>query len=254
MVQDSSPGANYFPEAFERDSYRLGVFLACDRDFYLMFCRYLLCIRVDLTQLVHFRENLLKEAKRILWNRRFQSISKPLWVALSLCTDRYFHEIARLYNWPDSDADQVLDGFYELLSRAFLSHVANRQIDIEVLRSWSSTFFSLQARTAGPYEECSVCTSQCRYQYDALQLVEKTSGLHFDFESSLRRTDTQCSVSAAWFARLATERAVGQHQPDLSYCVLIHLLRNGMINAATASQVNIYHVREHLSSLDEPHS
>src|SRR5271156_1744529 len=125
-TEPQSPGAQYLPEAFEPESYEVGRRVAEDLTFYHAFVQYIVSLIADPAQLVHFRATILNEVLRIshldlklsavayspLAPTQFpvvaehdapqalrvarSNLTSISWCAMSLVTDKYFAETARL--------------------------------------------------------------------------------------------------------------------------------------------------------------
>jgi hypothetical protein len=239
----SSHGQSFWPDAFTGAPLRLGLYVASCPEFMLVFNRYLLSIQTDPTQLVHFREGLLKEAARLLWNRSKGIFTAAFWVSLSLCGDRFFSEKATRFGWSTEQRDNLLVSWYAIMAPAFLPSRENRRLDISVIRNWLAAYTQLHNTSNVPFDACKLCRSQCFYGYEAAMYARFTENISSDLNASLNRKDVNESESAGWFARLSTERMIGQHNTDLAYCLMLQLVA---ANEKLQQRVSVQSVRQFL--------
>jgi len=150
----SSGGVKYFPEAFEAESYRFGKMIAETTSFYQVFLRFVLCVVSDITQLVHFRAQVIHEANLIAGSKHNLSPTHVLWCALSVASDRYFSEKALLYDWKATDEQQISSGWYDLIAPAFVPNSPNRKMEAKLIRDWVAQFLALHRRASGPLPTC----------------------------------------------------------------------------------------------------
>lgn len=221
--RQSSPGAKYLPEAFSDYVYRHGLALFEDEQFYRTFVFYVLNVSKDLPQLIHDRAPLVEQAKKQAGKKYEGAIEHLLWCALSLCSDKYFEEKGRLYDWTAAQEELMLESWYQLLSKAFIPTGADRRLDMVILRSWQEHLKSLQTEETGPMSACKLCRSKCQYRYEAQVLSQDQANI-LDFNSRVNSTTTPAAEAAAWFTRLLSERHLHGGNLDLAYCFSLHLL------------------------------
>lgn len=221
----SSFGFKYLPEAFEPEPYRLGRTIAENASFYQVFIRYVLSVVSDITQLVHFRAQVIHETDRVASNKHNLNADHVRWCAFSLASDRYFADKALLYDWSATEEEQISSGWFDLIAPAFIPGNPNKRMEAGIVREWVGKFLSLHSREAGPLPTCGPCAAKCDFQYEVSE-VTRDPKIKSDFHSSVHRQDISASDSAAWFSGLLTQRLIGKRNIDLSYCVSIHLIKD----------------------------
>ncbi len=201
--------------------------------------RYLLSTLKDLTQLVHFRAQIIHEIQRVIGGRaRSGNITGITWCALTQATERYFERKGEENYWFYDQVREQHLRWLNLLRPAFQPTEVNRRLDIAVLRQWRDDFLELHKRDQGPLPTCGPCTSKCLYRFEVSEVVRDPK-IKFDFNSSINRKDTPASDSAAWFCRLLTERLIGQGDVDLAYCLAVHLIKDQQLS--TDAQLVLLH-------------
>lgn len=201
--------------------------------------RYILSTIKDLTQLVHFRAQIIHEIQRIIGGRaRSGNLTGITWCALTQATERYFERKGEENYWYFDQVREQHLRWLNLLRPAFQPTEVNRRLDISVLREWRDDFVELHKRDQGPHPTCGPCASKCLYRFEVSEVVRDPK-IKFDFNSSINRKDTPASDSAAWFCRLLTERLIGQGDVDLSYCLAVHLIKDQQLS--TDAQLVLLH-------------
>ncbi len=224
--------------------------VADDPLFRQVYNRYVLSTLKDLTQLVHFRAQIIHEIQRIIGGRaRTGNITGITWCALTQATDRYFERKGEEHFWFYDQVREQHLRWLNLLRPAFQPTEVNRKLDINVLRQWRDDFIELHKRDQGPLPTCAPCTSKCLYRFEVSEVVRDPK-IKFDFNSSINRKDSPASDSAAWFCRLLTERLVGQGELDLSYCLAAHLIKDQQLST-DAQLVLLHKVRSALENFDK---
>ena len=243
-----SIGAHYFAEAFDLDSIALAEKLVQNKYFYRVFVRYVASFTNDLTQLVHFRAQVIHEIQRIIGKKSPEALRKISWCAISMASDKYFGDKALGSHWTLDEEREMLHKWYELLAPAFVPETVNpslsRRLNIAQVRTWRDKFLELGALDQGPLPACSACTSKCLFGYDVAQFLADP-GLFFDFNSTISRRDTPASESSAWFVRLLCERLIAMFNIDLAYCLAVHLIKAQSLST-DAQLVLLRKVRQHL--------
>lgn len=215
------------------------VLVADDTLFRQVYNRYLLSTLKDLTQLVHFRAQIIHEIQRVIGGRaRSGNLTGITWCALTQATERYFERKGEENYWYYDQVREQHLRWLNLLRPAFQPSEVNRRLDISVLREWRDDFVELHKRDQGPHPTCGPCTAKCLYRFEVSEIVRDPK-IKFDFNSSINRKDTSASDSAAWFCRLLTERMIGQHDIDLSYCLAVHLIKDQQLS--TDAQLVLLH-------------
>jgi hypothetical protein len=213
--------------------------VADDPIFRQVYNRYILSTLKDLTQLVHFRAQIIHEIQRIIGGRaRTGNLTGITWCALTQSTERYFERKGEENYWMFDQVREQHLRWLNLLRPAFQPTEVNRRLDISVLRQWRDDFLELHKRDQGPHPTCGPCTSKCLYRFEVSETVRDPK-IKFDFNSSINRKDTPASDSAAWFCRLLTERLIGQGDVDLSYCLAVHLIKDQQLS--TDAQLVLLH-------------
>jgi hypothetical protein len=247
-------GASYFPEAFTVDSLAIVEKLLQNKSFYAVFVRYIASFTKDLTQLVHFRAQLIHEVQRLTGRKTPEFLRKISWCSISHASERYFGAKALINHWSLADERSILHGWFELMAPAFVPDVVNptlqRRLDISQVRGWRDQFLELQTVEQGPFPACGTCTSKCLLGYDVSQFLSE-QGLFFDFNSAISRRDAAASDSSAWYVRLLCERLIGQFDLDLSYCLAIHFIKTQQLST-DAQLVLLQKVRQHLQMVGQP--
>jgi hypothetical protein len=241
-------GASYFPEAFTVDSLTIVEKLLQNKSFYGVFVRYIASFTKDLTQLVHYRAQLIHEVQRLTGRKTPEFLRKISWCSISYASERYFGAKALINHWTLDEERTTLKGWFELMAPAFVPDVINptlqRRLDIGQVRSWRDSFLELQAVDQGPFPACGTCTSKCLLGYDVAQFLSE-QGLFFDFNSAISRRDAAASDSSAWYVRLLCERLIGQFDLDLAYCLAVHFIKTQQLST-DAQLVLLQKVRQHL--------
>lgn len=215
------------------------ILVADDPLFRQVYNRYVLSTLKDLTQLVHFRAQIIHEIQRVIGGRaRSGNITGITWCALTQATERYFERKGEEHWWFYDQVREQHLRWLNLLRPAFQPTEVNRRLDIAVLRQWRDDFLELHKRDQGPLPTCGPCTSKCLYRFEVSEVVRDPK-IKFDFNSSINRKDTPASDSAAWFCRLLTERLIGQGDVDLAYCLAVHLIKDQQLS--TDAQLVLLH-------------
>ncbi|HEY9754395.1 MAG TPA: hypothetical protein V6C97_04485 [Oculatellaceae cyanobacterium] len=215
------------------------VLVADDPLFRLVYNRYLLSTLKDLTQLVHFRAQIIHEIQRVIGGRaRSGNITGITWCVLTQATERYFERKGEENYWYYDQVREQHMRWLNLLRPAFQPTEVNRRLDISILKQWRDDFLELHKRDQGPLPTCGPCTSKCLYRFEVSEVVRDPK-IKFDFNSSINRKDTPASDSAAWFCRLLTERLIGQGDVDLAYCLAVHLIKDQQLS--TDAQLVLLH-------------
>jgi hypothetical protein len=215
------------------------IMVADDTLFRQVYNRYLLSTLKDLTQLVHFRAQIIHEIQRVIGGRaRSGNLTGITWCALTQATERYFERKGEENYWFYDQVREQHLRWLNLLRPAFQPSEVNRRLDISVLREWRDDFVELHKRDQGPHPTCGPCTAKCLYRFEVSEIVRDPK-IKFDFNSSSNRKDTSASDSAAWFCRLLTERMIGQPDIDLSYCLAVHLIKDQQLS--TDAQLVLLH-------------
>jgi hypothetical protein len=215
------------------------VLVADDPLFRQVYNRYILSTVKDLTQLVHFRAQIIHEIMRVIGGRaRSGNITGITWCVLTQATERYFERKGEENYWFYDQVREQHLRWLNLLRPAFQPTDVNKRLDINILREWRDDFVELHRRDQGPLPTCGPCTSKCLYRFEVSEVVRDPK-IKFDFNSSINRKDTPASDSAAWFCRLLTERLIGQGDIDLSYCLAVHLIKDQQLS--TDAQLVLLH-------------
>ncbi len=224
--------------------------VADDPLFRQVYNRYVLSTLKDLTQLVHFRAQIIHEIQRVIGGRaRSGNITGITWCVLTQATERYFERKGEENYWFYDQVREQHLRWLNLLRPAFQPTEVNRKLDINVLRQWRDDFIELHKRDQGPLPTCGPCTSKCLYRFEVSEVVRDPK-IKFDFNSSINRKDTPASDSAAWFCRLLTERLVGQGEVDLAYCLAAHLIKDQQLST-DAQLVLLHKVRTALENFQK---
>jgi hypothetical protein len=215
------------------------ILVADDPLFRQVYNRYILSTVKDLTQLVHFRAQIIHEIMRVIGGRaRSGNITGITWCVLTQATERYFERKGEENYWFYDQVREQHLRWLNLLRPAFQPTDVNKRLDINILREWRDDFVELHRRDQGPLPTCGPCTSKCLYRFEVSEVVRDPK-IKFDFNSSINRKDTPASDSAAWFCRLLTERLIGQGDIDLSYCLAVHLIKDQQLS--TDAQLVLLH-------------
>ena len=221
--------------------------VADDTIFRQVYNRYILSTLKDLTQLVHFRAQIIHEIQRVIGGRaRTGNITGITWCALTQATERYFERKGEENYWYYDQVREQHLRWLNLLRPAFQPTEVNRRLDISILRQWRDDFLELHKRDQGPLPTCAPCTSKCLYRFEVSEVVRDPK-IKFDFNSSINRKDTPASDSAAWFCRLLTERLIGMPDVDLAYCLAAHLIKDQQLST-DAQLVLLHKVRNALEN------
>jgi hypothetical protein len=213
--------------------------VADDTLFRQTYNRYVLSTLKDLTQLVHFRAQIIHEIQRVIGGRaRSGNLTGITWCALTQATERYFERKGEENYWFYDQVREQHLRWLNLLRPAFQPSEVNRRLDISVLREWRDDFVELHRREQGPHPTCGPCSSKCLYRFEVSEVVRDPK-IKFDFNSSINRKDSSASDSAAWFCRLLTERMIGQGDIDLAYCLAVHLIKDQQLS--TDAQLVLLH-------------
>jgi hypothetical protein len=215
------------------------ILVADDMLFRQVYNRYVLSTLKDLTQLVHFRAQIIHEIQRVIGGRaRSGNITGITWCVLTQATERYFERKGEENYWFYDQVREQHLRWLNLLRPAFQPTEVNRRLDISVLKQWRDDFIELHRRDQGPLPTCGPCQSKCLYRFEVSEVVRDPK-IKFDFNSSINRKDTPASDSAAWFCRLLTERLIGRGDVDLAYCLAVHLIKDQQLS--TDAQLVLLH-------------
>ena len=221
--------------------------VADDPLFRQVYNRYILSTLKDLTQLVHFRAQIIHEIQRVIGGRaRSGNITGITWCVLTQASERYFERKGEENYWDYQQVREQHLRWLDLLRPAFQPSEVNRRLDIEILKTWRDDFVDLHKRDMGPLPTCGPCTSKCLYRFEVSELVRDPK-VKSDFNASINRKDTTASDAAAWFCRLLTERLIGQADIDLAYCLAAHLIKDQQLST-DAQLVLLYKVRTALEN------
>lgn len=223
--RQSSPGAKYKPEAFSDYVYRHSSALYATPQFYNCFVEYVLNASKDMEQLINFKVALAQTAKVLVDKTYEGSEEHLLWCAVSLCTDRYYEEKGRLYNWQTAQEEMLKESWYKLISRVFIPNDSDGRLNMPAMRQWQEQFTALQNAETGPMSACKLCQAKCQYRYEGQFLAGDASKVQ-DFNSMVNSATTPASEAAAWYARLLSERFLRGGNLELAYCFSLHLLQN----------------------------
>ncbi|MBZ0188786.1 MAG: hypothetical protein K8F91_21260 [Candidatus Obscuribacterales bacterium] len=224
--------------------------VADDALFRQVYNQYVLSTLKDLTQLVHFRAQIIHHIQRVIGGRaRTGNITGITWCVLTQATERYFERKGEENYWFYDQVREQHLRWLNLLRPAFQPTEVNRKLDINVLRQWRDDFIELHKRDQGPLPTCGPCTSKCLYRFEVSEVVRDPK-IKFDFNSSINRKDTPASDSAAWFCRLLTERLIGQGEVDLAYCLAAHLIKDQQLST-DAQLVLLHKVRTALENFQK---
>jgi hypothetical protein len=226
------------------------ILVADDPLFRQVYNRYILSTVKDLTQLVHFRAQIIHEIMRVIGGRaRSGNITGITWCVLTQATERYFERKGEENYWYYDQVREQHLRWLDLLRPAFQPTDVKKMLDINILREWRDDFVELHKREQGPHPTCGPCTSKCMYSFEVAEVVRDPK-IKFDFNSSINRKDTPASDSAAWFCRLLTERLVGQGDIDLAYCLAVHLIKDQQLST-DAQLVLLHKVRMALENFEK---
>jgi hypothetical protein len=208
-----------------REILELATLVADDYQFRMVMNRYVMSLLVDLTQLVHFRSQVIHEIQRIIGGRsRGSNLTELTWSVLVLASERYFERKGEEQFWSFDELEIQKQNWLAMMVPAFQPSAMNRRLDILELRRWRDDFLALQDRDQGPYATCGACTKKCHYRFE-LSEVTRDPKIRFDFNSSINRTDSPASESAAWFCRLLCERLIGQFDLGIAFCLAVHFVK-----------------------------
>jgi len=225
VKRDSSPGAKYLPEAFSDYVYRHASALCETPQFYRRFVEYVLRASKDPEQLIIYKTALV-HAAGVLVNKSYEGPEQHLlWCAVSLCTDKYYEEKGRLYGWKTAQKEMLNESWYKLISRVFVPNNSDGRLNMTAMRQWQEHFVLMQNEESGPMSACKLCQAKCQYRYEG-QLLASDSSITLGFNDIVSNTTKPASESAAWFARLQSERYLQGSNLDLAYCLSLHLLES----------------------------
>lgn len=227
--------------------HQLGGSIANDSMFQLCFQRYWLHIMEDLTQLVHYRPQIVAEVNRVL-GRRAQTVHLPtvVYCALIQAGHRFFSHKGEDGFWRHTE-QLVLEQRWQDLMRIAFDPDSDRKIDVEELRDFRNDYLEMTQREEGPLYGCKLCTSRCNYRYESAT-VGSDARTQFDFNSAINRVDALSSEAAAWFSRLLAEDMCGQSNLDLAYCLTLHLIQQ-LSMSYRAQEILLGKVRQSLQEM-----
>lgn len=240
-IADSDKSSKSEDDSWQNDSIMSdsSTIVANDPLFRQIYNRYVLSTLKDLTQLVHFRGQIVYEVQRVMGGRaRLGNLTEVMWGALVQATQRYFERKGEENYWFYDQVQEQYVRWLNLLKPAFQSTEGNCRLNISVLEQWRDGFLELHKRDQGPYPACSACTSKCVYKFEVSEVVRDPK-VSFDFNSSINRRDTPAADSAAWFCRLLAERLIGQSDVDLAYCLAVQFIKDQQLS--TDAQLVLLH-------------
>ncbi len=151
MPQDENrqyDGARFYPAAFLRQSFELGKTVASDDGFNQIFNRFVLAVVADPSQLIHFRAVLVQDVARVC-PHNLPMVSQITWCALSLCTDKYFDDSARILGWTEEEMNGLKSKWYEFTAIAFVPSANPNKLGTSALKDWSFDFLTLHKFNRG---------------------------------------------------------------------------------------------------------
>ena len=143
-----SEGARYFPEAFEKEIVRAAEKVVSDTAFLQLFNRFVLAVVADPAQLVHFRVPIIQEVARLA-SEHLTRVNEVTWCALSLATEKYFDETARIFNWSSIETAKIKSKWYEFTSMTFVPRSTNARLNVALVKEWSAEFLALHKFNKG---------------------------------------------------------------------------------------------------------
>ncbi len=239
------PGCN---KCKDPNVYHLATMIADDEAFRMTYSRYVIATVKDLSQLVHFRAEIINEIKSIV-GRRYDpdSLIAITWCALCQATERYFENKGNEHFWRYEQVESQQMMWLNLLRPAFIPSHPNRRVESAELAKWQDEFINLQKRDQGPLPTCGPCKAKCQFRTEVSELVRDPK-VKLDFNSSINRNGVPASDSAAWFCKLLTERTMLQTDVEFSYCLAVHLIADQQLST-DAQMVLLQKVRTKLEEL-----
>lgn len=209
----------------------LSTMIADDIGFQKVFNRYIMSTVIDLTQLVHFRAQVIHEIQRIIGGRaRNLNLVEITWCALVLATERYYEKKGEEQFWRFDIVKVQKQKWLDMMEPAFQPNSVNRRMEISNLQKWRDDFLELQQRELGPYAACGPCKKKCHYRFELSEVVRDPK-IRFDFNSSINNPERSASDATAWFCRLLTERLIGKFDADIAYCLAVQFIREQALSS-----------------------
>ncbi len=218
--------------------------VANDASFQRIFDRYILTTLIDLTQLVHFRREIVHEVQRctrkaprkVFGDLGGTTGTKITWGALVQATRRYFEKKGKEHGWTEDQIDEQQKRWLALVEPAWVLSTADRRIDISDLKQWRDDFIELQKRDQGPYPACCACTSKCLFRVEVSDAVVDAK-IASEFKSTMNADGIASADSIGSYCRGLTQRMVGHKEIDVSYCLAVHLVRDQPLSADAQQQL-----------------
>lgn len=241
-----SYGEEFLPQAFLAELYGSVSSLIANEEYYRVYVGYLLAVENDPTQVVHYQEKLVSEISKQI-GRRLLNKMQVTWLILSLFTDRFFHDKAKMHSWSLYDEEDMRQAWYKILRLVFLQPTEER-LELADINSFRERLRSLQEVEVGPFAGCRFCETRCQFGHEVA--VQMDDNLKYDIHSAINGTDEPASYAAAWFVRLKSEYWVSDFNIGLAYCLAVHCLESNTIGRETSSVI-LYKIREELSKFSE---
>lgn len=143
-----SEGARYYPEAFEKEIVEAAEKVVADSAFLQLFNRFILAVVADPAQLVHFRVPIIQEIARLA-PAHLTRVNQVTWCSLSLATEKYFDETARIFSWSANETAKIKSKWYEFTSMAFVPKTSNTRLNTSLIKEWSAEFLALHKFNKG---------------------------------------------------------------------------------------------------------
>ncbi len=214
-------GEEYSREAFKPEYFTYASKYAQDPALMIVYAKYVINVFMDLTQLVHFRSQVINEIQRIVQCKQLL-LRELSWSLIALITDKFFREKAAYYNWTFEEQKEIRSEWYVLIAPAFIPSYEVRRLDIKVLREYKAKLELLQSSEKGPLHGCNECQKKCQFGFDMATALDKAAAQEI-LEKHWKRHVTY-SDQMAWTARLYAERVMGKIDLDVSYCAAVHFI------------------------------
>ena len=206
--------------------------VADNENFRNVFSSFVLAVLYDITQIVHYRVEIIQSAQQIIGRRpeSDERLRKVIWIVLVLSADRYLEQKSAEHYWSLNELEEQRTRFVGLLKTAFIS--TTDRMDSKPINEWRDKFNEAQNREQGPYSTCALCTSKCQYRTEVSEAL-RDEKLKNDFSNSINRDNSSASTEAAAFSKTYAHKMIGQNNMDLAFCLSVHFIKEQQLSAAT---------------------
>jgi hypothetical protein len=195
--------------------------------------RFILSFKTDLTQLVHFRAELIYETQALISTCKKPvppetSLNEIIWCSLLIAFKQYFEANGRQFDWSKELVEDARVNWMKIVRPTLMPSEQDRRLDASVLRQYRDILLNNE-RGPGPYAACKDCNSACSYYLELSENVAdptvRAQLLYALYKNGVLRSEAQCDASEllASFCRSLCIQMIGQFKLDAAYCMALNL-------------------------------